>query len=111
MQTLGRLVGVVKNYDELHLALRARAEELDVSREILDELSGLPAGYVGKLLAPAKYKTLGMTSLVPLLGALGLQIALIEDLDAIANMKTLLGQRQSAQAHCGAAHWRYRQAV
>jgi hypothetical protein len=52
---------------------------LQVSRECLDDVSGLPAFYVAKLLGPKRLKHIGMISLGPLLGALGLKLLVIED--------------------------------
>jgi hypothetical protein len=72
------VIGEASNYDALLAALRARAEELNIARNTLDEIAGLPIDYTGKLLS-GKSKKIGPISLFPLLGALGLSIALIED--------------------------------
>jgi hypothetical protein len=73
---------IVKTYDELVRTLYARAEHLDVTRLSLDEVGGLPSGYSGKLLGARRVKTCGAKSLFPLLGALGLALALVEDPEA-----------------------------
>ena len=53
-------IATVRSYDELHAALRARADALSVSHEATDDVSGLRAGYAGKLLlAPKSVKRLG----------------------------------------------------
>jgi len=61
-----RRLATVRDYAELHLALRARAEELALSRTTLDEIAGLTPGHSSKLLAPRPIKFLGRVSLGPL---------------------------------------------
>jgi len=48
--------------------MRARADELGVSRELISELAGLPSGYAGKVIGPGQVKRVGMTSLGALVG-------------------------------------------
>jgi len=45
-------IGVVGDYDKLHIVQRAHADELSVTRETLDAAAGLQPGYGGKILAP-----------------------------------------------------------
>jgi hypothetical protein len=47
-----RTLAVVREYGQLLDALRFRQDELNVSRETLDEIAGLPQRYTSKLLAP-----------------------------------------------------------
>lgn len=82
--TTERRIAVVTNYDDLIAALRARADELKVTREGLDAVTGLQNGYSAKLLAPVPIKSLGRVSLGPMLQAMGLAIVLVEDLEALA---------------------------
>lgn len=49
----------IRSWAELQVALRQRAETLDVSREVLDHLTGLQSGYCAKLLAPHPIRRLG----------------------------------------------------
>jgi hypothetical protein len=69
---------------------RARADEMGLSRAEIDRLSGLPAGYSGKLLGKASVDDVGCpqkkttkkmypAALDCMLGVLGLKILLIED--------------------------------
>jgi len=69
----------VRTWNDLHSALRARAESLDLSRESPDHLSGLHSGYSAKILAPNPIRNLGRVSLGALLGALGVKLVLTED--------------------------------
>lgn len=89
-----RRIAIVRTMDELHGAMRARAEELRMSRATLDAISGLPNGYSGKLLAPDAIKTVGRKSLGPMLETLGLQIFVVEDTEALARIQ----RRSDAEA-------------
>ena len=73
------IIAEISNSEDLRRVFRARAEELNLSRNTLDEIAGLPAGYCAKLLADPPVRDIGPTSLWPLLGALGLAFAAIED--------------------------------
>ena len=53
----------VKTRDELLDLIRARRDELDVTNETLDGLTGLPDRYVSKLLGTTPVKNLGPLSL------------------------------------------------
>ncbi len=83
-------LAVIHNYQELQEALRERAKALQVSRQALDELAGLPSGYCNKLLAPIPAKTMGIMSLGALLGAMGIRLVLVEDHAALARVKSRL---------------------
>lgn len=81
----------ISDYDELILALRERANEMDMTREEMDSISGLQDGYSGKLLSlnnlttafnardRSKARGFGRTSLGPTLQTLGCRLMLIED--------------------------------
>jgi len=88
----------ITSYADLHAALRARAEELRVTRSSLDEVSGLQAGYVSKLLAPTQIRRLGPMSLGPMLQVLGMSLCLVEDASAATFLKRLEPRRNSACA-------------
>ncbi len=74
-----RQIAVVRDSQEAQCAFRERAEELKIPREVLDELTGLPKGYSGKVLANPPAKGLGYVSFWTMLGALGLTVILVED--------------------------------
>jgi hypothetical protein len=65
------------NYDELRQLLIARRKSLGLSQLETDEISGLPSGYVAKL--ECCTKRMGPLSLMCLLGALKVRLALIPD--------------------------------
>jgi hypothetical protein len=89
---LGR---VFSDYRTLVETCRARADELGISRLEIDRLSGLPAGYAGKLLGKdggdpgRKHKKMWPIALESMLGVLGLKILLIEDDAATARTLAL----------------------
>jgi hypothetical protein len=64
--------------EELRALICEQRDAVDVSHETLDFISGLPNGYVSKLLAPHPIKNFGPESLRALLGALALRIVRIE---------------------------------
>ena len=64
MKIIGEVTGET-GYAGLVRALRLRVDELNVSQETVNEIAGLPARYVGKLLAPHLVKSLGCKSLAP----------------------------------------------
>jgi hypothetical protein len=73
----------IRTYDDLVHALRARAEELGLSRENIDDIAGLPSGYASKILAKKHIKRMGALSLWLILPALGAQLCLIEDPESL----------------------------
>jgi hypothetical protein len=85
---------VVTDYADLLAALRQRKEELNASMATIDEVAGLPQGYVSKLLA--QIKGISRTSLGPLLGALGLKLLVVEDPEALDRVRDRLTQRDEA---------------
>jgi hypothetical protein len=92
-----RRLAVVSDYSELVAALRARAEALDVSNLTLDEVTGLPSGYSGKVLG--RSQILGRLSLGLLLDALGLRLVVIEDPEVFARIAPRLERRRKNGAH------------
>jgi hypothetical protein len=72
-------------YDGLIAMFRARIVELETHMEAVDEVAGLPTRYTGKLLdiqikdVNQRSTNLGRDSLGPLLGALGLKLAVLVD--------------------------------
>jgi hypothetical protein len=85
---------IVRDYAGLVECLRRRAEELDVSRMTLDDVAGLPSGLTGKILGGAHVKKLGRLSLGGLLGALGLELVVRENPDALERVRRRLEKRK-----------------
>jgi hypothetical protein len=85
-----------RSYSELLNCIRRRKDELNVSFEILDAVSGLQSGYSAKLLSPRPVKRLGEVSLAALLGALGLRLVIEPDDAALAKVRRRLTPRQTS---------------
>ena len=88
-----RQLAIIKTYDELISAFRARADELQITRETIDAVSGLQCGYSGKLLGNAPIRQLGKVSLGPMLQTLGLALVVVEDLAALQRIEKQPAQR------------------
>jgi hypothetical protein len=73
----GDVLAVADDYEVLLAAIRRRKDELGFSFAELDERSGLPDGYVSKLLGPSRIKNLGPLSLGLMLEILGLRLAVV----------------------------------
>jgi hypothetical protein len=70
-------------------ALRLRVNELRINGERFDEYSGLPRGYLSKLIGARPVRRLGMTSFGPVLAGLGLRLLVIEDPEGTERLKRL----------------------
>jgi len=79
----GRILSVFVDYPGMLAALRARAEELRLSRATIDQVAGLPSGYSGKILGIKQVRRLNLISLGPVLGALGIKLVMVEDAAAL----------------------------
>jgi hypothetical protein len=69
----------IGSYDDLHKALRERAEAMQFSRRKIDELAGLTGGLTEKILGPKKVRGIGPRSLGGLLKALGVRLIMVVD--------------------------------
>jgi len=88
-----RRLATVRTYDDLIAALRSRVDELQITREGLDFISGLQSGYSAKLLSKNPIRCLGRVSFGAVLQSLGLAIVLVEDAEAFAQMRHRLVRR------------------
>lgn len=77
----------IRTYDDLHRALRERADEINIPRTAIDELTGLADGYAGKVLGQGKTKKLGALSFSAMLEVLGLKLLLVEDPELVERMQ------------------------
>jgi hypothetical protein len=88
-------VGVAaSDYDGLIEALRARKSDLQLTDTALEELAGLTAGHVGKLLGDLRAKILGPVTLPLILQALAVKIVLVHDAEAAAKMEQRWERRE-----------------
>jgi hypothetical protein len=78
-----QVLGTVWRYSDLHRIMRDRALAIGISREVLDDISGLPDGYSSKLLAATPIKHLGELSMGEILPVLGMKLLAVEDKEAL----------------------------
>jgi hypothetical protein len=93
---VGELVAVFQDGDDLVEQLRKRAAYIGLSYGLIDELTGLGEGGVGKYLAPVRGKQLTMTSMLRIAEVLGVKALFY--VDDIA--------RREDVAIVGKARWR-----
>jgi hypothetical protein len=86
--------GVLRVRDEAEFlnALRLRVDELEITYDTLDAIAGLPARFSSKLMARTRHVSPMVLWL--LLGAVGYDLALIHNADALARVKTRLVKRK-----------------
>jgi hypothetical protein len=75
----GDILGEVRSYEDLHRIMRERANELKLSRNSIDAISGLQPGYAAKLLSPRPIKKLGALSMSLVLPVLGIKVVVMLD--------------------------------
>jgi hypothetical protein len=88
-----KVLGTFDSIESLHGILRARAEELGLSRETIDAISGLPAGYASKLFSPRPIKRLGSKSLPLISPTLAVKLIVAADEQATAALQARTGIR------------------
>jgi hypothetical protein len=94
-----RELAVVHDYDGLRIALRARAEQLDISRLEIDRISGVANGYSSAVLSNTPRKRIGPANLGPILAALGLKLVVVEDAELMARYTARAEKRVPNMAH------------
>jgi hypothetical protein len=84
----------IRSYAELLAALRARRDQLGVSHECVDEVSGLSSGYASKIFSQPPMRRLGTLSLGEMLAALGLKLSVSEDPEQLERIRRKLWKRK-----------------
>jgi hypothetical protein len=77
----------IRSMTDFLTALRATRDERQLTHETIDEITGLPSGYCGKLLAPEPIKNLGWLSFGLVLNAFGKMLLLVDDPEQIRRIK------------------------
>jgi hypothetical protein len=85
----GRVLAIIASYDELWASVRDRVAAMHITRETLNGMADLQDGYAGKLLGGKKRKKFGKLSLGKILGAIGCDLALIEDEIQVAKIRAV----------------------
>ncbi|EIG63476.1 hypothetical protein [Bradyrhizobium sp. WSM1253] len=81
---------IIASREQLLQVVRDRRDELDLSHDTLDGITGLQGGYVSKLLADPPVRGFGEMSLQAVLDALGLRIGfavIMEDPDRVERVR------------------------
>jgi len=92
-------------YAALVNAFRARAQErkIAITSSSVAAMANLPEYYIPKLLAVHPVRRIGMISLGPLLGVLGMKLLAVPDDEAVARYSGKLDERRESCVHNGAA--------
>lgn len=101
------ILATCDDYLGLVAALRARAAELGVGlgSDNAAEISGLPAAYLAKLMTPQQSgKRLGLVSLGPVLGLLGLKLQVVVDPDQTRRMAKRIERRNGTYVRDSVVH-------
>jgi hypothetical protein len=93
------VIGSFTEPDALVERLRERMAALGLSLALMDELTEMGEGSVGKYLSPLRVKQLTMLSLLKITTALALRGVLIEDPVLVAEMAPLWQRRDEKKAH------------
>src|SRR6516225_2786637 len=84
-----RIVGEFVEYDDFVQAIRDRVIHLSVHSSRFENLAGLPLGYLSKLTCERPVRRIGMTSMGPLLSAMGVKLQMVEDPAGTARLRRL----------------------
>lgn len=103
---LRTIAGPIADESDLVNALRARMEDVNVSRAELDAELDLPGGYTSKRLTLPQMKYYGRDAFWNTAEALGLAVILVEDPTAKARYAARMKRRSRPQAISGPDHWR-----
>ena len=91
-------LATVRDYDQLQQAMRARADDLNINRETIDELAYLPRGYAGKVLCKNPCRRIGANLIGDFLRTLGLKLLVVEDAEGLARTMSNSVQRDVSVA-------------
>jgi hypothetical protein len=103
---VGRVLGEFRDYGQMLAGIRARVNEMQVNGERFDEFAGLPRGYLSKIAGTKPVRRIGITSMGPLLSALGVTCIFVEDPEATARLKNRLKPRNPRLVRSAASEFR-----
>lgn len=106
--SLRQIGGPIADESDLVAALRARLEEINVSRAEVDAQCDLPAGYTSKRLAIPQIKYFGRDAFWDIAEAMGLAVVLVEDPNATARHAVRMKSRVKKYARIDNSHWNAR---
>lgn len=88
-----RQIAAIQNYAGLQKCLRARADELRMSRAVIGERAELAENYVGVLLGLGARNQMRVQTSIKLIRALGMTMLLVEDAEALKDLCDSVGTR------------------
>ena len=99
----------ITSYEDLHRAMRQRANELGLSRESIDAIAGLQPGYASKLLSPRPIRKLGALSMPLILPALGIKLIAVVDEQKTAALQSRIttSTRRDSSVRGGTVHYEF----
>lgn len=80
-------LAMIRSYDDLIAAFRARKAEIGLSNEDSDRLGGLTPGHTNKLLGPTGTRKLGPVTLDVLLELYAVELVMVVNVDAARRME------------------------
>ena len=101
-----QVIGHLREPADLHEIMRARADELQLTREGIDAMSGLQNGYASKVLAPDPSKGVGPIVWRLMLPVLGMKIVAVVDEEALERI-TKKGPKRRIPAVSQARAWHF----
>jgi hypothetical protein len=97
MDAATQIIAEIRSLADIHDALRARFEALELSRITIGAAAGLTDGHASKLLSPVPVKRFGDVSLWPTLEVAGVKLCLVE---ALARVTSKLAKRARNAVRC-----------
>ncbi len=91
----------LSEYEDAIQAFKARADEIGLSVNVLDDITGMPTGYTGKLFGPARVKSVGLASFFVYAEALALRVTVEPDLELARRMATRWEKRDELRRRPG----------
>ena len=81
-------VPMIRSMEDLLAAIRARRDQLGLTHERVDDISGLPSGYFGKLMTQPPIKNLGWLSFGLCIDARGVGLIMVENVEQAAKVRS-----------------------
>jgi hypothetical protein len=100
-------VTVLRDYDDVVTAFKARMDEIGLSTSAVDDLRKCGGGYVGKLLGPSRTKMFGFISFFELAEILALKVVVEPDLEAAKRMEGKWEKRDELRRRPGVIRKRF----
>jgi hypothetical protein len=98
-----RVIAEVRDYAGFTAALRAWITKLNTNYECINDIAGLPSGYLAKLISATPVRSFSRISLGSTLGAMGLKLLLAVDHEKLAAMRPRYLPRSNLGRHANDA--------